>query len=818
MIQRRGHNGTQGDSSPRQRRSSAARSQAPSQASRAASTPRASRDARDSRATSRSSADRKSRSFAESQRLHYSSFDEQASSARPRRNQSPQGSHARPRKDRKAGTLPDRSLAVSARGEKTLGAVSIESRDRGRSSRSSSRQTSRNRGNKGVLGFITGIFLGLFGAIFGLIRKSKILTVVCLLVVLIASGMFVDNLINGKKIYSGIYVGDVDLSGLTVDEAEDLIFERYSEQLQGTRIVVFANEQASAGDVEEMIAQQEALAEQLSVEEARESIQLWVVTADSLAASVPAYDLASEAYQMGRETGGIFLRLKSLAFDSVIEPYASYDDQALEALCNEIDLTLGDPRVDWGVVISEGQASLVEGHDGYMVNRDNFRKLLDDSFLTSNELEVSFIAQLEFAPIRITQEQAQTAVDYTNGILAKEVSFAYGDQSWQVPRETLGTWITTEVITERRSHKLNVLLDPAIVKPQIFLNMQEALRGLKTVVQMEEKDGNITVITDGTVEVPQLDDAVYTLDKALFTAYRDNANVKPADDSDANKEINAEISESGSSLVVSIQNGLAPQSMSFDEALELGVVSEISTYTTEYVNSASTENRRHNIHLAADKISGSIVKANGGRWSFNERVGEATAEAGFLGAGAIVSGELNDAVGGGICQVATTVFNSVYESGFPVVTRHNHTLYIASDPAGRDAAIAYPYMDLIWENDSHSDVLILCTYTDSSLTVKLYGVDPGYEVSSKEGEWEDGEEFESKTIVDETLKPGTSRVETAGRNGKKITVYRTVTDSAGQILHEDSFKSVYQPVNEVIIAGPEVPEEEKKESEQTEGS
>lgn len=817
MAQRRGQNPTQGDGAARTRRSSASRPRSSSSAPRSASASRSTRDQGSSRLYSQSSAERGSRGTAQSQRPRFVSADPQSSSARSRRDQASKGSHARPRKDR-SGSASNHSLAVSSRGKKTLGAVNIESSDKGRSSKSSPRRNSQKAGKRGVLGSIAGIILGLFGAVFGFIRKSKILTIACLLVILIAGGMLVDNIINGKKIYDGVYVGDVELSGLTVDEAEDLIFERYSEQLQGTRIIVFASEEAAAGDVEEMIAQQEALAEQISVEEARQSTQLWVVTADSLAASVPAYDLASEAYQIGRDTGGVFSRLKSLLFDSVIEPYASYDETALESLCNEIDLTLGDPRVDYGMVISEGQASLVEGHDGYMVNREDFRKLLDDSFLASSELDVSFVAQLEFAPIRISQEQAQTAVDYTNGILVKEVTFAYGDQSWQVPRETLGSWITTEVITERRSYKLNVLLDPAIVKPQIFLNMQEALRGLKTVVQMEEKNGEITVFTDGTVEVPQLDDAVYKLDEALFASYRDNVNLKLEKDSSEDNEINAEISEGGSNLVVSIQNGLAPQSMSFDEALDLGVVSEISTYTTDYVNSASTENRRHNIHLAADKISGSVVKANGGRWSFNERVGEATAEAGFLGAGAIVNGELDDAVGGGICQVATTVFNSVYESGFPVITRHNHTLYIASYPAGRDAAIAYPYMDLIWENDSSSDVLMLCTYTDSSLTVKLYGVDPGYEVSSTQGEWEDGEEFESKTVVDETLKPGTSRVETAGRNGKKITVYRTVTDSAGQILHEDSFNSVYEPVNEVIIAGPALPEEEEGESEQAEES
>lgn len=684
-------------------------------------------------------------------------------------------------------------LSFSTHKKQTLGSIKVESSHQGRN------RSGGSQGKKGGSGF--------FGSVFGFLKSSRIFLFALILVVLIGGGYFVDQLINGKKIYSGVYVGDVELSGLTVDEAEDAIFERYAEQLQGTRILIFANEGVASQDVEEIIAQQEALAEQQSVEEARANTQVWVVTADSLAASVPAYDLATAAYQVGREDGGVFKRLKSFALDTVIEPYASFDEDSLEQLANEIDLTLGDPRVDFGMAISEGQASLVEGHDGYMVNRDTFRSKLNNLFLTDPELEVSFVAELEYAPIRISMEQAQTAVDYTNGILAKQVAFTYGEQTWDVSREELASWISTEVITERRGYKLNVLLEPSAVKPALFTNMHESLTGLKIVVQMEEKRDGIVVTTDGTAEVPQLDSAVKALDDAMFASYRSNVAINVDGSSE---DASAQIADDGARCVVSIQNGLAPQEMTFEEALELGVISEISTFTTEYVNSASTQNRRHNIHLAADKISGSIVESDGGRWSFNERVGEATAEAGFLGAGAIVSGELNDAVGGGICQVATTVFNSVYESGFPVVTRHNHTLYIASYPTGRDAAIAYPYMDLIWENDSTSDVLILCSYTDSSLTVKLYGVDRGYSVKSSEGSWEDGEEYDSETIVDETLKPGTSRVETAGRNGKKISVSRTVLDSAGQVVREDTFNSVYEPVDEVIIAGPELEEEEEE--------
>ena len=77
------------------------------------------------------------------------------------------------------------------------------------------------------------------------------------------------------------------------------------------------------------------------------------------------------------------------------------------------------------------------------------------------------------------------------------------------------------------------------------------------------------------------------------------------------------------------------------------------------------------------------------------------------------------------------MFNAVYEAGYPVTERRNHSLYISSYPTGRDAAIAYPDLDLTWVNDGTSDVLMRSRYTDSSLTVTLYGIDPGYVVSTQ---------------------------------------------------------------------------------------
>lgn len=640
-------------------------------------------------------------------------------------------------------------------------------------------------------------------SLFGLLARNRIVAVALLLVALLGVGALVDFGINHNRIYSGVFVGDVDLSGKNTDEAARLVEERYGSSLESTRVVIFANDEAARTvDVDEEIAQEEALAEQVSVEEARENKKLWWTNAERLGAALPSEELAERAYQVGRGDGGPLARLKALFSDRVIPIGASYDEELLEELACDVDLTIGDPRVDFDVAVEEGEARLVEGHDGYMVNRDAFRDSLDTAFFSGAAPDASFTASVEYAPLRITRDQAQTACDYANSALSAEVSFAYGDQSWTAPRVELGSWLTTEVKTVKNGYALDLLLDGAEAKPDLLSNIHWESAEKAIAVDFEEADGVVSVLTDGTVEVPQLDEAVLLLDNALFSAYRGNAGV-PKEKVDVSSDL---LSVEGDVYAVTVANGLAPESMTFDEALGFGLVSEVSSFTTEYVNSSSTENRRHNIHHAADIINNSIVQSDGGTWSFNDRVGECTTEAGFLGAGAIVNGEYDDAVGGGICQVATTVFNSIYEGGYPIVRRYNHSLYIASYPTGRDAAIAYPDLDLVWRNDSTSDVLMRCSYTDSSLTVSLYSVDQGYVVSSTTGDWAEGEAYSTKTVVDETAKPGSSRVETAGRNGRKITVHRIVKDAAENVLIDDSFTSNYAPVTEVIVKGPDAVE------------
>ena len=174
------------------------------------------------------------------------------------------------------------------------------------------------------------------------------------------------------------------------------------------------------------------------------------------------------------------------------------------------------------------------------------------------------------------------------------------------------------------------------------------------------------------------------------------------------------------------------------------------------------------------------------------------------------------AFGGGICQVATTVFNAAYDAGYYIDRRYNHTIYNSSYPVGRDAAVSWPDLDLIWSNDTSSDVLLTTSYTEGTITVTLWGVSPERSVSTYVSDWEEGDKFKTKYVLNTDLAPTAYRVKTKGSDGRTIYVERTVYDKEGNQLSFQRFRSAYDAVNEIIEHGEEyeIPEDaEEKDKE-----
>lgn len=146
-------------------------------------------------------------------------------------------------------------------------------------------------------------------------------------------------------------------------------------------------------------------------------------------------------------------------------------------------------------------------------------------------------------------------------------------------------------------------------------------------------------------------------------------------------------------------------------------------FTTEYPYSSSE--RKHNISLATSFISGKIVKS-GQSFSFNQTVGERSEGRGFLPAKVISYGQFTEGVGGGVCQVSTTLYNALLLSGLKITECNRHSLAVGYVPPSFDAMVSYGVSDLKFVNDTPYDIYLSGVADGQKLTFKVYGEAPFY--------------------------------------------------------------------------------------------
>ncbi len=143
----------------------------------------------------------------------------------------------------------------------------------------------------------------------------------------------------------------------------------------------------------------------------------------------------------------------------------------------------------------------------------------------------------------------------------------------------------------------------------------------------------------------------------------------------------------------------------------------IGSFTTHY--SRNDANRNYNIKLATETID-SFLLMPGESFSFNNFVGNTTADKGYKAAGSFLDGEVVNSYGGGVCQVSTTLYNAIVKAGIIPDVRFNHSMRVYYVPIGMDAAIAYPYKDLAFTNPYQTPVYIEGTVSPTSITFTLY--------------------------------------------------------------------------------------------------
>lgn len=196
----------------------------------------------------------------------------------------------------------------------------------------------------------------------------------------------------------------------------------------------------------------------------------------------------------------------------------------------------------------------------------------------------------------------------------------------------------------------------------------------------------------------------------------------------------------------------------------------LSTFTTSYAG--SSRNRAGNIDTAARAINGTIVMP-GEEFSYNKVVGPRSAEKGFRIAPVIINGQLEPGMGGGVCQVSTTVYNAALLSNMKIVSRSHHSHPVPYVPSGRDATVVYGAIDLKFRNTTDALIVVETKTGGRRLTVRILGKGPAPVVNLERSGIA---RLRGRTITRKDPKRplGTRVIEQRGTGGLAVTLTRVV--------------------------------------------
>jgi len=228
----------------------------------------------------------------------------------------------------------------------------------------------------------------------------------------------------------------------------------------------------------------------------------------------------------------------------------------------------------------------------------------------------------------------------------------------------------------------------------------------------------------------------------------------------------------------------------------------LAEYSTRF--RASQVDRTHNLRLAIKSLGRTVVMP-GEVLSFNERTGPRLAERGFREAPIFVNGEVEPSTGGGVCQVATTVYNAALLANLDVIERHHHSRPVTYAPSGRDATVYWGQADLRIRNSLRHPVLLIGSVGDGSMTVKFLGSrEDRYDVELKRsGVSSIGHGTEE--VRDDSVAPGDREVEKPGRDGARVTLTRIVKRGGRVTKTERLHTDTYAPQTRVVKVGPPKP-------------
>lgn len=529
-------------------------------------------------------------------------------------------------------------------------------------------------------------------------NKKKIIIILSIIVLCIAIMSTIFAVINStnEKIIKGVKIQDIDVSGLTKQEAKDKL-SKMIEELSDKDIIL------KYGENEE------------------------IIKVESLEIKYNFDEALNKAYEIGR-SGNIlknnFDIIKTRIFNTNINMDIKYNQDILNKEIDTFNSSLPGVVEECSYCIEEDKLIISKGKPGITINKEELNNEIKDKI---NNLKIK--TEVINIPI-INKQPDKIDLEKIHQEIYREPQDAYISQ------------------------------DPVTVHPHV--------NGVDFAITMEEAQ-----------KILQEDKDEYEIPLKITIA---------------NKTVN--------------------------DLGEEAFPNTLGTFTTRY--DASNKNRSNNIVLASSKINGTVILP-GETFSYNKTVGKRTITSGFKEAGAYAGGKVIQEVGGGICQVSSTLYNAVLYANLEIVDRSNHYFECSYVDAGRDATVSWGTVDFKFRNNRTYPIKIEAYSKNGVVKISIKGI-------KEEKEYEVTIQSKITSIIkktvqyieDPTLEIGEEVVEQEGHNGCTSKTYKIVKYNGTVVSNDVISSDSYHALEKIVRKGTkqvkaeekpvEVPQEEQKEN------
>lgn len=393
------------------------------------------------------------------------------------------------------------------------------------------------------------------------------------------------------------------------------------------------------------------------------------------------------------------------------------------------------------------------------------------------------------------QECRKTVTELEARLRATPITVIQGDKTWQVELGLLGLRLDVDRITGQALEAGR----SGFYVSQLLERKRISRDGLALGLEAGFEEQNFRRVIEGmTADVTRPPvDAKYQIgddDLVEITPHQEGCQV---DFEQLQAEVLGQLQRGDTRTPVGIPLIHIVPEHTTQDVEAMGLTGLLAKFTTSYDPTAI--DRSYNINVAAGALNNLLI-APGEIVSFNRIVGPRSSEAGYRTAPVIIENEFQEGLGGGVCQVSTTAYNTILLANLEILERKNHSLPVSYVPVGLDATVVYGAVDFKFRNNAKSYVYLKTETGNGRLTVKVFGdtrEHPRIEVKS----WIT-ETLDYRTIRedDENLEEGTEVVKQAGLRGYRARAERWVWDN-GNVETEPLPPSFYHPVPEIIAVG-----------------